>query len=58
MSVVPQFGFLYNASVKENLDPLNLSSLEEIKCLFKNTGFKLRGISDDETDVNVEFIVQ
>lgn len=31
MSVVPQFGFLYNASVKENLDPLNTVAKEEIE---------------------------
>lgn len=31
MSIIPQFGFLYNASFKENLDPSDELSKEEVK---------------------------
>jgi len=31
MSVVPQFGFLFNGTLKENLDPKNEHTREEIE---------------------------
>ena len=46
LSVVPQFGFLYNASIKDNLDPENKNTQEEIEQLFTKIGFKFRGINE------------
>ncbi|KAM3143931.1 hypothetical protein pb186bvf_003982 [Paramecium bursaria] len=56
MSVVPQFGFLYNASIKDNLDPENKCTQEEIEQLFTKIGFKFRGISEQQQ--NTSFMVQ
>jgi ATP-binding cassette subfamily C (CFTR/MRP) protein 1 len=62
MSVVPQFGFLFNGTLKENLDPNNEHTKEEIEQLFSKTGFKIRGISEesknnDEDAVNSDFLI-
>ena len=58
MSVVPQFGFLYNATVKDNLDPLGNVSKGEIENLFRETGFNLRGIADLHSGCNTDFMIQ
>lgn len=43
MSVVPQFGFLYKASLRDNLDPLGIIEEDKIQELFFRTGFKING---------------
>ena len=35
MSIIPQFGFLYNASLKDNLDPEDLLSKESVQEIIK-----------------------
>ncbi|CAD8118388.1 unnamed protein product [Paramecium sonneborni] len=58
LSVVPQFGFLYNASVKDNLDPQNKTNKETIEKLFIDTGFQLRGINNTNSNsCNADFII-
>ncbi|CAD8191671.1 unnamed protein product [Paramecium octaurelia] len=58
LSVVPQFGFLYNASVKDNLDPQNKTTKEAIEKLFIDTGFQLRGINNtNNNSCNADFVI-
>ena len=55
MSVVPQFGFLYKASIKDNLDPLGTLNPEKIQELFTRTGFSIKGSSTDKgVDLNFQ----
>ena len=35
MIIIPQFGFLYNASLKDNLDPEDLLSNESVQEIIK-----------------------
>ncbi|CAD8124167.1 unnamed protein product [Paramecium sonneborni] len=58
LSVVPQFGFLYNSSVKDNLDPQNKTTKEAIEKLFIETGFQLRGINNiNSNSCNADFVI-
>ncbi|KAM3144194.1 hypothetical protein pb186bvf_003656 [Paramecium bursaria] len=65
MSIVPQFGFLYNATLKENIDPLNLIPSKQIEEIFNQTGFRIKGIIEQNihanelniTGSNLDFII-
>lgn len=52
MSIVPQFGFLYNATLRENIDPQHLLTDQEIENSFNQTGFKIRGIMEENNNNN------
>eukprot|EP01016_Furgasonia_blochmanni_P049556 TRINITY_DN7533_c0_g8_i4.p1 TRINITY_DN7533_c0_g8~~TRINITY_DN7533_c0_g8_i4.p1 ORF type:complete len:786 (-),score=149.85 TRINITY_DN7533_c0_g8_i4:123-2480(-) len=45
MSVIPQFGFLFQSSVRDNIDPQLTRSDEEIKTIFAHSGLKIRGVN-------------
>lgn len=42
MSIIPQFGFLYNQSLKENLDPENKHDKEHIQHVIQSSGLNIR----------------
>lgn len=50
MSIVPQFGFLYNATLRENIDPQHNLTDAEIEQAFNRTGFRIRGIMEATKD--------
>eukprot|EP01016_Furgasonia_blochmanni_P040985 TRINITY_DN5274_c0_g1_i15.p1 TRINITY_DN5274_c0_g1~~TRINITY_DN5274_c0_g1_i15.p1 ORF type:complete len:561 (+),score=74.00 TRINITY_DN5274_c0_g1_i15:325-2007(+) len=56
MAVIPQFGFLFNSSLKDNLDPSGTKSDDEIRRIINESGFKLRGVNlkKDEEDTKGE----
>lgn len=48
MSIIPQFGFLYNAKLKDNLDPEGLIPREEIQKKINDTHLRIRDNKPDE----------
>jgi hypothetical protein len=54
MSVVPQFGFLYKASLRENLDPTGEVSDASMKSLFSKTGFTIKG-AEKSNEIDLDF---
>ncbi|KAL4449649.1 hypothetical protein ABPG74_007472 [Tetrahymena malaccensis] len=41
MSIIPQFGFLYNATLRDNLDPLNTISVSRVQDLVQQSHLNL-----------------
>ena len=41
MSIIPQFGFLYNASLKDNLDPSNDLTNESVQKIIQESGLNI-----------------
>ncbi|CAD8049904.1 unnamed protein product [Paramecium sonneborni] len=52
LSIVPQFGFLYNANLRDNIDPQGKLTNQQIEQAFNNTQFRIRGIMQDSTQIN------
>ncbi|CAD8046142.1 unnamed protein product [Paramecium primaurelia] len=52
LSIVPQFGFLYNATLRDNIDPQGRLTDQQIEQAFNNTQFRIRGIMEDSTKTN------
>lgn len=48
MSIIPQFGFLFEASLKDNLDPNSLYSSGFIDAQIKDSGLTLRPAQKEE----------
>eukprot|EP01016_Furgasonia_blochmanni_P021957 TRINITY_DN2404_c0_g2_i2.p1 TRINITY_DN2404_c0_g2~~TRINITY_DN2404_c0_g2_i2.p1 ORF type:complete len:460 (+),score=71.36 TRINITY_DN2404_c0_g2_i2:66-1445(+) len=62
MAVIPQFGFLFQSTLRDNLDPTTSRSDEQIKQLIDKAGFKIRGVNEglstyndyDQIQLNIE----
>ncbi|KAL4449108.1 hypothetical protein ABPG74_021100 [Tetrahymena malaccensis] len=52
MSIIPQFGFLYNATLKDNLDPENQIPREIIQRKINETNLRIRDNTHGEADQN------
>ncbi|EAS07787.3 ABC transporter family protein (macronuclear) [Tetrahymena thermophila SB210] len=54
ISIIPQFGFLFNASLRDNLDPLQIHSTEEISKIAKSYELSLDVQNKSPLDLNFE----
>ncbi|EAS02570.2 ABC transporter C family protein (macronuclear) [Tetrahymena thermophila SB210] len=52
MSIIPQFGFLYNASLKDNLDPEGKIPREQMQQKINETNLRIRDGNNQEEDKN------
>ena len=50
MSIIPQFGFLYNASLKDNLDPSNDLTNESVQKIIQESGLNIIKPKNKEAD--------
>lgn len=51
MSVVPQMGFLFNGSIKENIDPKNEFNDELLELKWKETKLNFKEFQENESDI-------
>jgi len=47
MSIIPQFGFLYNETLLKNLDPLGAIPKDIVASKVRGTGLRIREKGDD-----------
>ena len=52
--MIPQFGFLFQGKLKDNLDPSSTKTDAEIRRVVDQAGFKIRGVNRDVKDVENE----
>ncbi|EGR32733.1 hypothetical protein IMG5_072110 [Ichthyophthirius multifiliis] len=52
MSIIPQFGFLYNSSLKDNLDPDSFFSKEDVEQKINQTNLKLNIQNEQQQEIN------
>eukprot|EP01016_Furgasonia_blochmanni_P001659 TRINITY_DN10651_c0_g1_i2.p1 TRINITY_DN10651_c0_g1~~TRINITY_DN10651_c0_g1_i2.p1 ORF type:complete len:559 (+),score=70.56 TRINITY_DN10651_c0_g1_i2:1-1677(+) len=50
MAVIPQFGILFQSTLRDNLDPVGTKKADEIKQVIDKAGFKIRGVNRDFKD--------
>jgi ABC-type multidrug transport system fused ATPase/permease subunit len=48
--VIPQFGFLFQSTLRDNLDPEGLRTDGEISHMIDRSGFKIRGVNAIDTE--------
>lgn len=72
MSIIPQFGFLYNASLKNNLDPSNKLQKEIVQKIIKESGLniikhsnkvqkatdKVEEVVEEEKIIDCDFVIE
>eukprot|EP01016_Furgasonia_blochmanni_P015941 TRINITY_DN1896_c0_g1_i9.p1 TRINITY_DN1896_c0_g1~~TRINITY_DN1896_c0_g1_i9.p1 ORF type:complete len:232 (-),score=41.79 TRINITY_DN1896_c0_g1_i9:131-826(-) len=54
MSIIPQFGFLFESTLRDNLDPSQRKSDDQIRDLIDRSGFKIRGVNLQEKESKPE----
>ncbi|KAL4445550.1 hypothetical protein ABPG74_004624 [Tetrahymena malaccensis] len=54
ISIIPQFGFLFNASLRDNLDPLQIHSKEKISNISKTYELSLDSRNNASLDLDFE----
>ena len=54
MKVIPQFGFLYRASLKDNLDPSGQYSRQELSRILVSTGLRIRATEEEPIDLDLK----
>jgi ABC-type multidrug transport system fused ATPase/permease subunit len=50
ISIIPQFGFLYRASLKDNVDPEGKHSSEMLKETLEKVGLDIKGAKSESSD--------
>eukprot|EP01017_Pseudomicrothorax_dubius_P041631 TRINITY_DN6676_c0_g3_i6.p1 TRINITY_DN6676_c0_g3~~TRINITY_DN6676_c0_g3_i6.p1 ORF type:complete len:461 (+),score=99.06 TRINITY_DN6676_c0_g3_i6:151-1533(+) len=48
MAVIPQFGFVFKGTIRDNLDPKQETTNTRIQDVFKSTKLRLRGMQEDK----------
>ena len=51
--VIPQFGFLFKGSLRDNLEPFNIKPERAMRRVMEKTGFKLRDQSSESKEENL-----
>lgn len=51
MNIIPQFGFLYNATLKDNLDPDNKLTNEAVQKIIIQSGLNIVKLKENKDKV-------